>query len=169
MISTRGGTPMKVCALCPFGSTCQQLAWSGDGRTWENANGPLSLNIIMLFVPHFVIFCGNRLLFVTLPRMCRTIRRGYSNAAKDPIGLPLRHTLLFYTIMFGLPIMRTIMSLWRETTAHLTGGSLNISRDRQLFLGYRPMGPSRNSACLTMNRINSEQKQSKLSEYNMGS
>ena len=38
-------------------------------------------------------------------------------------------------------------------------------RDKRLFLGYRPMGLSRNSARF---KINDEQKQPKLSEFSMG-
>ena len=50
--------------------------------------------------------------------------------------------------------------------AHLKVEAVNISRDRQLFPRYRPMGLSMNSAC---SKINNEQKQSKLSGYSIGS
>ena len=41
-----------------------------------------------------------------------------------------------------------------------------IFRDKQLFAGYRPMGLSRNSACL---KIINGQKQIELSENSRGS
>ena len=57
--------------------------------------------------------------------------------------------------VFGLPIMRTIMSLWRWMGVHLKGEGTNISQDRQLFPVFRPMGLSKSSACL---KTNNEQK-----------
>ena len=53
----------------------------------------------------------------------------------------------------------------------VTGGASQLRGSEtflngQLFSGYRPVGPSRNSACL---KIINEQKQIKLSENSMGS
>lgn len=72
---------LSCCALCPFGSTVQQMARSDDVGTWGDANEHFFLNIVTFCVPFLVNFyCGNCLLSFALPWLCHNVWQGHNMA-----------------------------------------------------------------------------------------